>query len=79
MNQDDLRIHGHAIEARIYAEIPENNFVPDTGHLRVFKFPENSPSLRVETGVKQGNFLLDIQKESFNILKVTRFLFFMIR
>lgn len=54
LNQEDLRINGHAIEARIYAEIPENNFMPDTGKLQYFKIPENTADLRVETGVQQS-------------------------
>lgn len=51
-------IGGHAIEARIYAEIPVKNFVPDTGTLNIFKFPENSSNLRVETGVQKGMSLI---------------------
>lgn len=57
MKQKDFYINGHAIEARIYAEIPEKDFVPDTGNLRFFKFPENSSDLRIETGVIKGIFL----------------------
>src|SRR3954471_20368260 len=39
LQQDQLRIHGHAIEARICAENPENNFLPATGMLRVYRKP----------------------------------------
>jgi 3-methylcrotonyl-CoA carboxylase alpha subunit len=38
--QDQLKIHGHAIEARICAENPDNNFLPATGTLQVYRLPE---------------------------------------
>lgn len=66
MKQEDLFINGHAIEARIYAEIPEKNFVPDTGTLTLFKFPENSSDLRVETGVQKGHYHFNLYY--FNLL-----------
>lgn len=43
------------MEARIYAENPNNNFLPDTGKLYFYKYPPNNPNLRVETGVQQGD------------------------
>ena len=54
MNQENISICGHSIEARIYAEIPENNFMPDTGKLQYFRFPKDSADLRVETGVQES-------------------------
>ena len=39
LKQDQLQIHGHAIEARICAENPDNNFLPATGTLRVYRKP----------------------------------------
>ena len=54
-NQQDLAIVGHAFEARIYAENPAKNFLPDTGHLVHMKTPEPTSSVRIETGVKQGD------------------------
>jgi 3-methylcrotonyl-CoA carboxylase alpha subunit len=53
--QDDLAINGHAFEARIYAEDPARDFLPAAGLLRHLRFPENGPSVRVETGVRQGD------------------------
>ncbi|KAJ3114755.1 Methylcrotonoyl-CoA carboxylase subunit alpha, mitochondrial [Phlyctochytrium bullatum] len=54
--QDDLRIHGHAFEARIYAENPEKGFLPDTGPLKHLSFPPVvEGQVRVETGVRQGD------------------------
>ncbi len=45
---------GHAIEARIYAEDPRNNFLPSVGNLEVFKVPEED-HIRLETGVESGS------------------------
>ncbi|KAI8850214.1 3-methylcrotonoyl-CoA carboxylase, subunit alpha [Chytridium lagenaria] len=53
--QDDLAILGHAFEARIYAENPDNGFLPDTGPLRHLSFPPTSTDVRIETGVRQGD------------------------
>lgn len=48
-------LRGHAIEARLYAEDPENNFVPSTGTLHVFQPPRASEGVRVDSGVEQGS------------------------
>ncbi|HPU19765.1 MAG TPA: biotin carboxylase N-terminal domain-containing protein, partial [Alicycliphilus sp.] len=57
--QDELRIIGHAIEARICAENPDNNFLPATGRLNVYRKPvctsfERS-QVRVDDGVREGD------------------------
>ncbi|HEV8495135.1 MAG TPA: biotin carboxylase N-terminal domain-containing protein, partial [Candidatus Angelobacter sp.] len=46
---------GHSIEARLYAEDPANDFLPSTGTLHVWKPPESSTSLRIESGVEEGS------------------------
>ena len=46
--------NGHAIEARLYAEDPMNNFLPSTGTLHVWQPPQEISSLRVESGVEAG-------------------------
>jgi acetyl-CoA carboxylase biotin carboxylase subunit len=51
--QEDLKINGHALELRVYAEDPENNFLPDIGKLNVYKLPESS-FIRVDGGVEEG-------------------------
>ena len=53
--QDELSITGHAIEARIYAEDPNTGFLPSTGDLVAMDLGESSQSVRVDTGVEQGD------------------------
>ncbi|OMJ28266.1 Methylcrotonoyl-CoA carboxylase subunit alpha, mitochondrial [Smittium culicis] len=53
--QEGLSANGHAFEARIYAESPENEFLPDIGNLVFMKTPVESQNVRIETGVKQGD------------------------
>jgi len=59
LQQSDLRIHGHAIEARICAENPDNNFLPATGTLSVYRKPACSSfeisDIRVDDGVREGD------------------------
>nr|WP_297356425.1 acetyl/propionyl/methylcrotonyl-CoA carboxylase subunit alpha [uncultured Caldimonas sp.] len=57
--QQDLRIRGHAIEARLCAENPEAQFLPATGRLRVFRTPQAAEfevaDVRVDAGVREGD------------------------
>ena len=57
--QDQLRITGHAIEARICAETPDNNFLPATGTLHVYQKPAHTAfergQVRVDDGVREGD------------------------
>ncbi|MGE0349631.1 acetyl/propionyl/methylcrotonyl-CoA carboxylase subunit alpha [Hydrogenophaga sp.] len=59
LKQEDLRIHGHAIEARICAETPDNNFLPATGTLTVYRKPACTAfergTVRVDDGVREGD------------------------
>lgn len=52
--QSDLKIHGHAVECRIYAEDPQNNFLPSTGALQGYREP-TGPGIRVDSGFQQGS------------------------
>ncbi|OMH81936.1 Methylcrotonoyl-CoA carboxylase subunit alpha, mitochondrial [Zancudomyces culisetae] len=53
--QKDLVANGHAFEARIYAENPENGFLPDVGKLKFLSVPKESEFIRVDTGVRLGD------------------------
>lgn len=53
MAQGDLAIHGHAIEARLYAEDPAKGFLPAIGTLEVFDLGDD-PAIRIDTGVEEG-------------------------
>ena len=59
--QDELVINGHAIEARICAENPDNNFLPATGTLFTYQKPEHSAfiidDVRVDDGVREGDVI----------------------
>ena len=51
--QDDLKINGHSIEVRVYAEDPSNNFLPDIGKLVSYKVPQGA-GVRVDDGFEEG-------------------------
>lgn len=51
--QSDLKINGHAMELRIYAEDPANNFLPDIGTLQTYTLPEG-PGVRVDNSYAEG-------------------------
>jgi 3-methylcrotonyl-CoA carboxylase alpha subunit len=59
LKQDQIKLNGHAIEARICAETPNNNFLPATGHLQVYKKPAHTAfergTVRFDDGVRQGD------------------------
>ena len=59
LRQDQIKLTGHAIEARICAENPDNNFLPATGHLQVYKKPTHTAfergTVRFDDGVRQGD------------------------
>lgn len=59
--QDELVINGHAIEARICAENPDNNFLPATGTLFTYQKPEHSTfiidDVRIDDGVREGDVI----------------------
>ena len=53
--QQEIRLSGHAIEARIYAEDPARDFLPSTGRLIHLAFPRESARVRVDAGVDAGD------------------------
>ncbi len=58
LKQSELKIHGHAIEARICAENPDNNFLPATGTLHIYRKPQATAfqrsRVRIDDGVREG-------------------------
>ncbi|RDU96290.1 acetyl-CoA carboxylase biotin carboxylase subunit [Trinickia dinghuensis] len=64
LRQDELRIDGHAIEARVYAENPARGFLPSTGTLKYLRMPEGvefsigmpkRAPVRIDSGVREGD------------------------
>ena len=51
--QEELKIHGHAVEVRVYAEDPANNFLPDIGTLKTYRRPQGH-GIRVDDGFEEG-------------------------
>jgi acetyl-CoA carboxylase, biotin carboxylase subunit len=52
-SQEEIQMRGHAIEVRVYAEDPANNFLPDIGILKTYKRPQGH-GIRVDDGFEQG-------------------------
>lgn len=54
LRQDAIPLEGHAIEARLYAEDPRRDFLPQTGTITHLRLPEGMPGIRVDAGVTAG-------------------------
>ena len=55
LSQSDVPVSGHSLEARIYAEDPAREFLPSTGAIAHLRWPEVDRSIRVDTGIRQGD------------------------
>lgn len=55
MAQEDVTVEGHSFEVRIYAEDPDNDFLPATGRLHYLRQPEQNRHVRVDTGVREND------------------------
>jgi 3-methylcrotonyl-CoA carboxylase alpha subunit len=55
LKQDEIRLNGHAIEARVYAENPHRNFMPSVGKIRTWRTPEQTNGLRIDAGYREGD------------------------
>jgi 3-methylcrotonyl-CoA carboxylase alpha subunit len=55
LKQDEIRLNGHAIEARVYAENPHKNFMPSVGKIRTWRTPEQNDGLRIDAGYREGD------------------------
>ncbi|MEN8283028.1 acetyl/propionyl/methylcrotonyl-CoA carboxylase subunit alpha [Acinetobacter gerneri] len=53
--QDQLKINGHAIEARVYAEEPEKGYLPAIGQISYLHYPEQNQNVRIDSGIIQGD------------------------
>jgi 3-methylcrotonyl-CoA carboxylase alpha subunit len=53
--QENLKITGHAIEARVYAEDPERGFLPTAGRIAHLRQPRQSANVRIDSGVQAGD------------------------
>lgn len=55
LSQEEIELRGHSFEARIYAEDPNNDFLPGAGPLLHLSTPQGDDVTRIETGVRQGD------------------------
>jgi 3-methylcrotonyl-CoA carboxylase alpha subunit len=55
LTQDQIRLNGHAIEARVYAENPHKNFMPSVGRITTWRTPDETNGLRIDAGYRQGD------------------------
>src|SRR6195256_5941714 len=55
LTQDEIRLNGHAIEARVYAENPHKNFMPSVGRIKTWRTPEQTNGLRIDAGYREGD------------------------
>lgn len=53
--QEDVKINGHAVEYRVYAEDPSRKFLPSIGFLKKYKEPTPHENIRIDTGVEEGS------------------------
>ncbi len=55
LRQDEIKLNGHAIEARVYAENPHRNFMPSVGRIRTWRMPDPTEGLRIDAGYREGD------------------------
>jgi 3-methylcrotonyl-CoA carboxylase alpha subunit len=55
LTQDQVRLNGHAIEARVYAENPAKNFMPSVGRIKTWRTPSAVDGLRLDEGYREGD------------------------
>ena len=56
LSQEEISLSGHAVEVRLYAEDPRNNFMPQTGAVEFWRYPERE-GLRMDHGIKDGQLI----------------------
>jgi 3-methylcrotonyl-CoA carboxylase alpha subunit len=55
LTQDQIKLNGHAIEARVYAENPQKNFMPSVGRIKTWRTPPEADGLRIDAGYRSGD------------------------
>jgi len=55
LKQDEIKLNGHAIEARVYAENPTKNFMPSVGRISTWRLPAETGGLRIDAGYREGD------------------------
>jgi len=55
LKQDEIRLNGHAVEARVYAENPTRNFMPSVGRISTWRLPAEAGGLRIDAGYREGD------------------------
>jgi 3-methylcrotonyl-CoA carboxylase alpha subunit len=55
LTQDQIKLSGHAIEARVYAENPAKNFMPSVGRITTWRKPQATDGLRIDDGYREGD------------------------
>ncbi|WFU21316.1 acetyl/propionyl/methylcrotonyl-CoA carboxylase subunit alpha [Bradyrhizobium sp. CB1717] len=57
LKQDEIKLNGHAIEARVYAENPTKNFMPSVGKISTWRLPAETGGLRIDAGYREGDIV----------------------
>ncbi|MBR0937266.1 acetyl/propionyl/methylcrotonyl-CoA carboxylase subunit alpha [Bradyrhizobium jicamae] len=55
LKQEEIGLNGHAIEARVYAENPQKNFMPSVGRIKTWRTPPEAEGLRIDAGYRSGD------------------------
>src|SRR5437588_5030420 len=55
LGQNEIKLNGHAIEARVYAENPTKNFMPSVGRIKTWRTPDAGDGLRIDAGYRAGD------------------------
>lgn len=57
LKQDEIKLSGHAVEARVYAENPTKNFMPSVGRISTWRLPAETAGLRIDAGYREGDMV----------------------
>ncbi|MCK1734728.1 acetyl/propionyl/methylcrotonyl-CoA carboxylase subunit alpha [Bradyrhizobium sp. 138] len=55
LKQNEIKLNGHAVEARVYAENPTKNFMPSVGRISTWRLPTETGGLRIDAGYREGD------------------------